>query len=104
MVFPSGGLVGVKSLIIPNVEDSIHLYDSPPCVKPSDNQMICFASPNFSWFDGIRKSNHRTIYMPPWTLDELFEANETLQLDIEEKVVESRFHYFWRKHPLLFEY
>jgi hypothetical protein len=81
VVFEPGMVEGVEYEKIPDIKDSIHLYDGPPKIEPSDNKMVCFTSPNYKWLDGMEKAaNHIPLYLPVWTLQELWEANELLEL------------------------
>jgi hypothetical protein len=91
LVFEPGSIEGVKHKDIPDIEGSIHLYDGPPKVKPSDNKMVCFTSPYYSWLDGMIKAvNHVPLYLPVWTLPELCEANELLNLGLDYDTIKER--------------
>eukprot|EP00732_Lithocolla_globosa_P000952 Lithocolla_globosa_v1_NODE_384_length_4219_cov_29.823487.p1 type:complete len:491 gc:universal NODE_384_length_4219_cov_29.823487:1886-3358(+) len=80
---------------IPKIPGSLHLYDGPPTVKPSDNKMVCFTSPNFSWLDGMRKAeNHAPLYLPAWSESELEEANLLLGIGLSEATLKQRFLLF----------
>lgn len=84
-----------KELPFPFIENALHLYDGPPNMKPPDNKMVCFTSPNYGWFDIIRKEQyHNRLFMPIWTLEELQQANILLGLGINEEVLNERFSYF----------
>lgn len=86
---------GIKYEKIPRFEGSIHLYDGAPEIDPSDNKMVCFTTPNYSWLDGmIKAENHIPLYLPVWTLDELWDANEALELGLDYRTVEERFLFF----------
>jgi hypothetical protein len=86
---------GVEYEKIPKIKGSLHLYDGPPEIEPSDNKMVCFTSPNYSWLDGMVKApNHIPLYLPVWTLQELWEANELLELGIDYWTIEERFLLF----------
>jgi hypothetical protein len=65
---------------IPSIESAIYLYDGAPRVPPPFGQkMVCFPSPNQDWLDCMFKNwKHCTLYMPPWTLEELQEARLSL--------------------------
>ena len=57
--------------------------------------MVCFTSPNYSWLDGTEKAaNHIPLHLPVWTLQELWEANELLELGIDYGTIEGRFLFF----------
>jgi hypothetical protein len=57
--------------------------------------MVCFTSPNRSWFNYIVKDMyHVALYMPLWNLDELFLANFKLHLGLDFETIEERFHLF----------
>ncbi|KAI3633541.1 hypothetical protein MIR68_008488 [Amoeboaphelidium protococcarum] len=77
--------------LITDYPDAIHLYDGPPTFFPDYAQMICFTCPNYSWFKSIWKSAPAIYYMPFWSLDELLEARELLNLDISQAEVERRY-------------
>ena len=95
LLFEPGMVEGGKQKEIPDIKDSIHLYDGPPKIQPSDNKMVCFTSPNYSWLDGMVKApNHIPFYLPVWTLQELWEANELLELGLDYRTIEERFLFF----------
>ncbi|KAI3643215.1 hypothetical protein MP228_012770 [Amoeboaphelidium protococcarum] len=77
--------------LITDYPDAIHLYDGPPTFFPDCAQMICFTCPNYSWFKSSWKSAPAIYYMPFWSLDELLEARELLNLDISQAEVEIRY-------------
>ncbi|KAI3640633.1 hypothetical protein MIR68_001511 [Amoeboaphelidium protococcarum] len=77
--------------LITDYPDAIHLYDGPPTFFPDYAQMICFTSPNYSWLKSSIKSAPAIYYMPFWSLDELLEARELLNLDISQAEVERRY-------------
>ena len=95
LVFEPGKVEGVEYEKIPKIKGSIHLYDGPPEIQPPDNKMVCFTSPNYSWLDGMEKAaNHIPLYLPVWTLQELWEANELLELELDVLTIEERFLLF----------
>ena len=95
LVFEPGMVEGVKQKEIPDIKDSQHLYDGPPKIQPSDNKMVCFTSPNYKWLDGMEKAaNHIPLYLPGWKLQELWEANELLELGLDVLTIEERFLLF----------
>jgi hypothetical protein len=95
VVFEPGLLQGVNHKEILDIEGSIHLYDGPPEIQPLDNKMICFTSPNYTWPDGMVKApNHIPLYLPLWTLQELWEANELLELGLDREKIGERFLFF----------
>lgn len=67
----------------------LYLYDGPPEIPPQEvKNMIAFTSPNFGWFDSMRKDqNHTKVYMPVWTFHELMHAIDVLQLDVSTEVL-----------------
>ncbi|KAI3652001.1 hypothetical protein MP228_003304 [Amoeboaphelidium protococcarum] len=71
--------------------DAIHLYDGPPFASPRRTQMICFTCPNYSWLKSSSKSSPAIFYMPFWSLDELIEAHDFLNLEIGHDEVERRY-------------
>jgi hypothetical protein len=78
-----------------DIDCDMYLYDGPPKIKPLDVKMVAFTSPNFSWLDSMRKDpNHVTLYMPTWHLNELLDANEELELNINEKELMERYALF----------
>ena len=80
---------------IPDIMNALHLYDGPPAFAPMDNQMVCFTSPNYYWFDQMKKSaNHIEMYMPIWTEYELIDANDVLNLGLDVDTIEERFLLF----------
>jgi len=90
-VFKPGQLTGTRVAIIPFIEGALHLYDGPPEVKPSQNKMVCFTSPNKAWLDCINKSSdHTALYMPTWTLEELQTANFVLDLGLDDATIANR--------------
>ena len=65
----------VKRSTIPDIDGALYLYDGAPDVEPDEAKMVCFTSPNISWLDSIDHApDHKVLFMPPWTLDELQEA------------------------------
>jgi hypothetical protein len=57
--------------------------------------MVCFTSPNYFWLDGmIKAENHVPLYLPVWTLTELYEENEFLKLGLDNEIIEQRFLLF----------
>ncbi|KAJ3268283.1 hypothetical protein HDV01_003214 [Terramyces sp. JEL0728] len=92
LVFEPNSKNGVKNKEIPDIPESLHLYDGPPVIEPSDNKMVCFTSPNFTWLDGMAKAqNHIELYLPFWSLEELWDANDLLGLGLDNDAVEKRF-------------
>ena len=77
------------------IPDAFHLYDGPPEIEPPDSQMVAFTSPNEDWLRSIvRAVTHCTLYMPVWTFQELSDASELLDLDIEMEALQQRFGMF----------
>ncbi|KAK1937855.1 hypothetical protein P3T76_009592 [Phytophthora citrophthora] len=63
-------------------DDVIHLYDGPPPFPPCyRSKMVSFTCPNKRW---IRETQYEQmaykLYMPLWTLDELFDTANHLRL------------------------
>lgn len=95
MVFNPRLTCGCQYDAIPRIRNAIYLYDGPPSGEPPNEKMVCFTCPNYSWLDSICKSAlHTPMYLPPWILDELYEARNCLKLDIDYKVIEERFRFF----------
>ncbi|EGZ15477.1 hypothetical protein PHYSODRAFT_506731 [Phytophthora sojae] len=62
----------------------IYLYDGPPIFPPQTAQMVCFTSPNETWFRMMAKNPHkRTLFMPLWDLEELQTAAKALDLAMD---------------------
>jgi hypothetical protein len=66
------------------------LYDGPPDKDPEGIQMVCFTSPNHGWLNVCSKLRAVVLYMPRWTLYELLEANDVLNLGFTEIELEKR--------------
>lgn len=81
---------------IPDIPGAIHFYDgTPEYPPPSDQQLVCFTSPNSEWLEYMEKAlDHTPIYMPSWTLEELYEARNALNLPLTSADIESRFCVF----------
>ena len=95
LVFAPDAREGVKYKDIPDIENSLHLYDGPPEIKPARNKMGCFTSPNYEWLDEMLKvPNHISLYLPKWTLEELWEAKELLELELHYDTIEERYLFF----------
>jgi hypothetical protein len=78
-----------------DIDCDLYLYNGPPKKKSLDVKMVAFTSPNFSWLDSMRKDpNHITLYMPTWTLTELLDAKDVLELNIDEKKLIERYALF----------
>jgi hypothetical protein len=78
-----------------NIDCSLYLYDGPPNVPPVGEKMIAFICPNCHWLDTMRKDpSHCKLYMPTWGLTELYDANEVLQLNIDEDKIYDRYTLF----------
>jgi len=80
---------------IPQDIDGLHLYDGPPSGEPANGKMICFMSPNRVWLN-LHEHNqrHKPIFFPPWTLDELVEADRDCELGIGPDTITKRFLFF----------
>jgi hypothetical protein len=95
VVFEPGKVQGVEYEKIPKFKGSIHLYDGPPENSPPRNKMVCFTSPNNSWLDQIFKyPNHIPLYLPVWNLQELCDANDSLELGLDSRTIKERFLFF----------
>jgi hypothetical protein len=95
LVFEPESSQGDEKEKIPKIKGSIHFYDGPPERTPPRNKMVCFTSPNYTWLDGMEKAaNHIPLYLPVWTLQELWEANELLELGLDVLTIEERFLLF----------
>jgi hypothetical protein len=78
-----------------NIDCDLYLYDGPPKIRPIGVKMIAFTSPNLKWLDSMEKNPaHRVTFMPVWNIGELQRAVETLELKIDDEVLEERFEYF----------
>ena len=70
----------------------LHLCDGAP---ESDflDATVCFTSPNFIFFDKMIGKDSRAweIVMPNWSLDEVFDANDELELGLTEADLLDRF-------------
>ena len=94
-VFHPGSMEGKREYSIPQIENCIHLYDGSPDGEPEYQKMVCFTSPNYSWFNNIRKSEyHARMYMPLWDLEELLAANDSLGLGLDLDQVSERYDTF----------
>lgn len=64
----------------------IHLYDGAPLSAPEDVKMVCFTSPTKEWLDAPenkKDTNHATLFMPLWHVDELRDAALVLDLEMD---------------------
>ncbi|POM75245.1 LOW QUALITY PROTEIN: Hypothetical protein PHPALM_7680 [Phytophthora palmivora] len=73
----------------------LYLYDGPPNDSPVGAQMVCFTSPNASWFAKLKKTPMRPqLFMPLWDLEELQiaaeEVNLTMSASLWDKVRNER--------------
>ncbi|KAE9025350.1 hypothetical protein PR001_g12289 [Phytophthora rubi] len=68
----------------------LYLYDGPPKSCPSDAKVVCFTSPNDSWFNKyLRKSPGRVkLIMPLWDLEELQTAAEEVNITLDIPLVD----------------
>lgn len=72
----------------------ISLYDGAPSQVPRC-RMICFASYNRGWFkENLDMNLHSSLFMPPWSLDELQEARIALKLTVTEEQICEAFDMF----------
>ena len=87
---------GLKCKEIPDIDQALHLYDGPPTVEPQDNSMVCFTSHEKSWLNSIVKQmgSQEVLYMPVWSLTELYKANDLLKLKLKTAAIESRYKLF----------
>jgi hypothetical protein len=70
----------------------LHLCDGAPNSNFLD-PTVCFTSPNFTFFDKIIGKDSRAweIVMPNWSFDEIFDANDELELGLPEAELFKRF-------------
>ena len=95
IVFEPSDCIGKNHSKIPEIKDAMYLYDGPPEMESPCNKMIAFSSPNIGWFNTMRKcNNHIQFYFPLWDLEELFNANKYLNLNLTEKDLKERFLLF----------
>jgi hypothetical protein len=93
-VFQPNNQEGVEMKGIPRIEGAIYFYDGPPDIKPED-KMVCFTSRKYEWLNEmIKEEYHLALYLPFWTLNELLEANDLLELGLREDVIKQRFFLF----------
>ena len=94
-VFHPGSIEGHMYRSIPVIEQSVHLYDGAPHGEPEYQKMVCFTSPNYSWFDNSRKSEyHARMCMPVWSMEELIIANDSLGIGLASDKIRERFEAF----------
>ena len=80
---------------IPRIDGAVHFYDGPPSTLPRYQQMVCFSCPNYKWIDLHRKeSRHKCLWFPPWTLEELVDANDVCELGLGEETITDRYNFF----------
>jgi hypothetical protein len=80
---------------IPRIDGAVHFYDGPPSTLPRYQQMVCFSCPNYKWIDLHRKeSRHKCLWFPPWTLEELMDANDVCEMGLGEETITDRFNFF----------
>jgi len=80
---------------IPVKPTALYLYDgAPDRLPPQRAKLVCFCSPNQEWFTHVLKYAQIHLYMPPWTLEELLNANQVLQLGLRTETIVARFRIF----------
>jgi hypothetical protein len=80
---------------IPQIRDSVHFYDGTPSMLPRYQKMVCFTCLNYKWIDlHIKEPRHECLWFPPWTLDELLDADEVCELGLGEETITTRFNFF----------
>ena len=81
-----------------NQRDTLYLFDGIPNKLPKHESYVtvCFASPDIEWFIKMNKhgSLYREMYMPNWTSKEIRNANNELQLNFSDKILDQRWQYF----------
>lgn len=92
MVYKAGQEGVLHDKIPIDIKDAIHFYDGPPELEPEDYQMVTFTSPNEEWLETVQRYNkYRILYMPFWTLNELIDAKDFLNLDLDDDEIERRY-------------
>jgi hypothetical protein len=80
---------------IPATKNAVHFYDGPPSRLPRYRKMVCFSCPNYNWIDLHRKEvRHECLWFPPWTLEELVDANDVCELGLGEETITDRYNFF----------
>ena len=92
VVFRGGSNIGEPRLVYPNIRGALYLVDGSPPYLKHDAFMVLFGHPTERW--SYREMGHVTLYMPPWTIQELLKANRLLKLDLADETVIHRFSYF----------
>jgi hypothetical protein len=65
-------------------------------MKPGGrSKMVSFTSPNYAWFRIMGKTRyHACMHLPFWSLEELLEANELLQIGLDTETIQQRYSVF----------
>lgn len=74
----------------------MYVVHGPPDWLPNRWQsMVCFTSRTPSWFEFVLGREHQTsLYLPPWSLSELYSANEALRLCLDRDDIKAWFGEF----------
>lgn len=80
---------------IPQEPEAIYFFDGIPDNPPIFGNFVCFASMNEEWARQMADNClHINIYMPVWDYEEMEEAAEILNLDIDSTELDYRFSLF----------
>ena len=95
VVYRPNGNTESGSTRVPIIEGGMYLFDGPPSGFPRVGRMVAFTSPHVGWLtESEKEEDHLRMYVPPWTFDELKQANELCGFNIPVNVVLERFKFF----------
>jgi hypothetical protein len=80
---------------IPHIDGAVYFYDGAPKQPPLHQKMVCFTYLNYDWIDCYYDhSNHTCLWLPPWGLRELLDANQVCGFGLSEETITNRFNFF----------
>jgi hypothetical protein len=75
---------------VPKIKNAVYLYDGIPNVVKEGVKTVIFGSPNHEFLKEHSKNpTMRTYYMPLWTEREMLEAVESLELRLDDRLIQN---------------
>lgn len=73
--------------------DVVYFYDGPPDLRPPRGAVtVCFMDYDYTWQKNMRYAlTHECVFTPTWSLAELLEANELLDLRVSARDIRNRY-------------